>query len=62
MVHNQVKWRNGIHDRKEEKKEEEEEEPCAAAIADMVATSTAAEEDTPFPSGTVEETCTVFIQ
>lgn len=36
--------------------------PCAAARADMVATSTAAEEDTPFPSGTVEETCMEFIQ
>lgn len=30
--------------------------PKAAAIADMLATSTEAEEDTPFPSGTAEET------
>ena len=27
-------------------------------MADMVATSTEAEEDTPLPSGTVEDTCT----
>lgn len=31
--------------------------PWAAAIADMLATSTEAEEDTPLPSGTAEETC-----
>ena len=30
--------------------------PWAAAIADMLATSIEAEEETPFPSGTAEET------
>lgn len=30
--------------------------PCAAATADILATSTAADEDTPLPSGTAEET------
>lgn len=35
---------------------EEQGAPWAAAIADMVATSTAAEEETPLPSGTAEET------
>lgn len=30
--------------------------PWAAAIADMLATSTAADEDTPLPSGTAEDT------
>lgn len=33
--------------------------PWEAAMADMVATSTEAEEETPLPSGTVEETCTL---
>lgn len=32
--------------------------PYASAMAIMVATSTAAEEETPFPSGTSEETMT----
>lgn len=35
--------------------------PWAAAMADMVATSTEAEEDTPLPSGTVEDTCTPYM-
>ena len=34
--------------------------PWAAAIADMLATSTDAEEDTPLPSGTAEETCSKY--
>lgn len=34
--------------------------PWEAAMADMVATSTEAEEETPLPSGTVEETCTLW--
>ena len=33
------------------------ETPTAAQMACMAATSTAAEEDTPFPSGTSERTC-----
>lgn len=36
---------------------ENSEIPWAAAMADMLATSTDAEEDTPLPSGTAEETC-----
>lgn len=31
--------------------------PWAAAIADIVATSIEAEEETPLPSGTKEDTC-----
>lgn len=33
--------------------------PWAAAMADILATSTEAEEETPFPSGTAEETCMI---
>lgn len=36
------------------------EVPWAAAMADIVATSTEAEEETPLPSGTEEETCTLL--
>lgn len=34
--------------------------PWAAARADMVATSRAADDETPFPSGTAEDTCNLF--
>ena len=34
---------------------------ASAAMADIVATSTEAEEDTPFPSSTADETCYFII-